>query len=91
MPLTPAKSKTYKREVAVIQLALHWFLVMLTVYVAIIHKDRELGDLVALGIGLAPWVYGFAATAFGMDAWVKQRATQEGYVAPRQEGDVLGD
>jgi len=66
------EKKTYKREMAIIQLALHWALVMLTVYIAVTNPERPLDDLVALATGLAVWVYGFAATAFGMDAWAKQ-------------------
>lgn len=72
-----AERKTYKREVATVQLVLHWALVMLTVYVAIHSPDRRLDDLVALSTGLAVWVYGFAATAFGMDAWAKQVRREE--------------
>ena len=37
-------------------------------------------DLVALANGLAIWVYGFAAAAFGMDAWAKQISS------PKEEG-----
>lgn len=64
--------KTFKREVATAQLVLHWALVMLTAYIAITRPERPLDDLVALTTGLAVWVYGFAAAAFGMDAWAKQ-------------------
>lgn len=67
-----ARRKTYKREVASLQLVLHWALVMLIVYIAVVWPERPLDDLVALATGLAVWVYGFAATAFGMDAWAKQ-------------------
>ena len=66
------EKKTYKREMAIVQLALHWALVMLTVYIAVTNPERPLDDLVALSTGLAVWVYGFAAAAFGMDAWAKQ-------------------
>lgn len=65
-------AKTYKREVAAGQLLLHWALVMLIVYIAVRWPDRPLEGLVALANGLAIWVYGFAAAAFGMDAWAKQ-------------------
>ncbi len=72
--------KTYKREVAALQLLLHWALVMLIVYIAVRWPDRPLEDLVALANGLAIWVYGFAAAAFGMDAWAKQISS------PKEEG-----
>lgn len=66
------RCKTYKREVAVVQLVLHWALVMGIVYIAMTQNDRDLADLVGLATGLAVWVYGFAAAAFGMDSWAKQ-------------------
>lgn len=66
------KCKTYKREVATAQLLLHWAVVMLIIYIAVNHPERPLEDLVTLATGLAVWVYGFAAAAFGMDAWAKQ-------------------
>ncbi|QDP53528.1 MAG: hypothetical protein GOVbin4933_74 [Prokaryotic dsDNA virus sp.] len=66
------KKKTFKRETATIQLVLHWALVMGIVYIAITQSDRDLSSLVDLAIGLAIWVYGFAAAAFGMDSWAKQ-------------------
>ncbi len=81
------KHKTYKRETAAVQLVLHWALVMLIVYIAVTNPERPLDDLVALATGLAVWVYGFAATAFGMDAWAKQVQPQisdqppEGYAS----------
>jgi hypothetical protein len=65
-------TKTYKREVAVAQLLFHWLLVAVIVYVAIHHPSRDLSDLIGLATGLAVWVYGFAATAFGLDSWSKQ-------------------
>jgi hypothetical protein len=67
-----AKPKTYKREVATVQLVLHWALVMGICYIAVTNPQRDLADLVALATGLAVWVYGFAAAAFGMDSWAKQ-------------------
>lgn len=67
-----AKSKTYKREVATVQLVLHWALVMGICYIAVTNPQHDLADLVALATGLAVWVYGFAAAAFGMDSWAKQ-------------------
>lgn len=66
------KCKTYKREVAVVQLALHWALVIGIIYIAITQNDYDLANLVALATGLAVWVYGFATAAFGMDSWAKQ-------------------
>jgi len=66
------KKKTFKRETATIQLVLHWALVMSIVYIALTQNDRDLSSLVDLAIGLAIWVYGFAAAAFGMDSWAKQ-------------------
>ena len=66
------KPKTFKREVAVLQLLLHWALVMGIVYIAITQNDRDVDALVDLATGLAVWVYGFAAAAFGMDSWAKQ-------------------
>jgi hypothetical protein len=64
--------KTYKREVAVMQLVLHWLLVMLVAYAALKNPGRDMTDLVTLATGLAIWVYGFAAAAFGLDSWAKQ-------------------
>lgn len=82
--------KTYKREVAVAQLLLHWLLVMGIVYVAITNNDRDLKDLVDLATGLAIWVYGFAAAAYGMDSWAKQvRPVAPSQVNPQE--DPLGD
>ncbi len=66
------KPKTFKRETATVQLVLHWALVMSIVYIAITQNDRNLSALVDLATGLAIWVYGFAAAAFGMDSWAKQ-------------------
>lgn len=66
------RRKTFKREVAVLQLLLHWALVMAIVYIAITQDNRDLRALVDLAIGLAIWVYGFAAAAFGFDSWAKQ-------------------
>lgn len=71
------KKKTFKRETATIQLVLHWALVMSIVYIAITQNDRDLSSLVDLAIGLAIWVYGFAAAAFGMDSWAKQIQSQQ--------------
>jgi len=82
------RRKTYKREVAVIQLVLHWALVMCIVYIAVTNHGRDLTDLVTLATGMAVWVYGFAAAAFGMDSWSKQiQRPQPMY--PQE--DVLGD
>jgi len=64
--------KTYKREVATAQLALHWALVTTTAYIAITDPAVNLDPLVSLATGLAVWVYGFAAAAFGLDSWAKQ-------------------
>lgn len=66
------KLKTYKREVAAVQLFMHWLLVLGICYIAVTNPQRPLDDLIALATGLAMWVYGFAATAFGMDSWAKQ-------------------
>jgi membrane associated rhomboid family serine protease len=80
------KRKTFKREVAVLQLLLHWALVMGIVYIAITQNDRDLDALVDLAIGLAIWVYGFAAAAYGLDSWAKQimprRADQQNAAEP---------
>lgn len=81
------RRKTYKREVAVVQLVLHWALVMGIVYLAITN-DRDLTDLVTLATGLAVWVYGFAAAAFGLDSWSKQIQSRS---TPHPQGDGLGD
>lgn len=64
--------KTYKREVAVVQIFLNWILVMFICWIAITEPDRDMSDLVSLATGLAVWVYGFAGAAFGMDSWAKQ-------------------
>ena len=85
------KCKTYKREVAVVQLVLHWALVMGIVYVAITQNDRDLADLVALATGLAVWVYGFAAAAFGMDSWAKQVRSNQPAPTRYPQEDGLGD
>jgi hypothetical protein len=62
--------KTFKREVALIQLSLHWALVL---FVCItVYRGQDTAALVPLVTGLSVWVYGFLATAFGMDAWAKQ-------------------
>lgn len=66
------KPKTYKREIAATQLALHWALVSGVCYIATTNPERDLTDLVTLATGLAVWVYGFAAAAFGLDSWAKQ-------------------
>jgi hypothetical protein len=45
-----------------------------------------LDALVDLAIGLAIWVYGFAAAAYGLDSWAKQimprRADQQNAAEP---------
>ena len=82
------RCKTYKREVAVVQLVLHWSLVMAIVYIAVNSSDRDLTDLVTLATGLAVWVYGFAAAAFGMDSWSKQI---QGNNARNPQRDGLSD
>lgn len=64
--------KTYKREVAVLQLVLHWALVGGIVYLVITDRTYDPAPLVSLATGLAVWVYGFAAAAFGLDSWAKQ-------------------
>lgn len=66
------KGKTYKREVATIQLVLHWALIAGIVFLAVTDPTYDLTALVALATGMAVWVYGFAAAAFGMDAFAKQ-------------------
>lgn len=82
------KPKTYKRETATAQLALHWALVMSIVYIALTQNDRDLSALVDLAIGLAIWVYGFAAAAFGMDSWAKQIQPQ---LPPKQKPQEVFD
>lgn len=64
--------KTYKREVAALQLVLHWALVAGIVYLVIANPGYDPTALVSLATGLAVWVYGFAAAAFGLDAFSKQ-------------------
>lgn len=81
----PSK-KTYKREIATVQLVLHWVLVMAIVYIAITETTAGLTDLVSLATGLAVWVYGFAAAAFGLDSWAKQVEPQR-RAAPRRPTD----
>lgn len=63
--------KTFKREVAVAQLVLHWALVVFVCYLAI-QDSTSLDAMIGLATGLAVWVYGYAAAAFGMDSWAKQ-------------------
>ena len=64
--------KTWKREVAAAQLAAHWALIGFICWMTIKHPDRSVDHLVTLAIGFAVWVYGFAAGAFGLDAFAKQ-------------------
>lgn len=85
-----AKPKTFKRETAIIQLALHWALVISIVYIAITQNDRDLSALADLAIGLAIWVYGFAAAAFGMDSWAKQVQPQP-QLPPQQRPQEVFD
>lgn len=82
------KPKTYKREVATVQLVLHWALVMGICYIAVTNPQRNLANLVTLATGLAVWVYGFAAAAFGMDSWAKQIQPQ---VPPQQRPQEVFD
>lgn len=77
--------KTYKREVATVQLVLHWALVAGIVFVAVTDPDYDITSLVALATGMAVWVYGFAAAAFGLDAFTKQ-ITPARQAAPPSEG-----
>lgn len=63
--------KTFKREVAIIGLVLHWGLVAFVCYLAFTDSSA-MDTMVNLVIGLGVWVYGYAATAFGMDSWAKQ-------------------
>lgn len=65
------KLKTWKREAAIIQLVMHWLLVMFICYQAFTTGDA-VDSLTDLAVGLAVWVYSFAAAAFGMDSWAKQ-------------------
>lgn len=81
----PSK-KTYKREIATVQLVLHWVLVMAIVYIAVTETTAGLTDLVSLATGLAVWVYGFAAAAFGLDSWAKQVEPQR-KLASHRPGD----
>lgn len=70
--------KTFKREVAVAQLVLHWALVIFICYLAL-QNNLSLDAMIHLATGLAVWVYGYAAAAFGMDSWAKQiKQPQEG-------------
>lgn len=85
------KVKTYKREVATIQLVVHWLLIGFICFIAYTQNDRDVADLVRLATGMAVWVYGFAAAAFGLDAVAKQiqpnaRATAE-YTPPEGFGN----
>lgn len=67
----PVKQKTYKREVASLQLLLHWGLVAF-IAALVMQGNPGVGALIDLAVGLAIWVYGFAAAAFGLDSWAKQ-------------------
>lgn len=75
--------KTYKRETAVVQMLLHWILVMFTCWIALEQPERDISGLVSMVTGLAVWVYGFAGAAFGLDSWAKQinenRSTEVSY------------
>lgn len=63
--------KTYKREIASVSMALHWVLVGVVCWFA--YEDNpQLDSLIDLTVGLALWVYGFAAGAFGLDSLAKQ-------------------
>lgn len=64
--------KTFKREVAVTQLILHWILVLIVCYQSVFSPETNITSLVDLTLGLAIWVYGFAAAAFGLDSLAKQ-------------------
>lgn len=64
--------KTWKREIATLQLLLHSLMVLFICWIAYSVPERDLADLVSLAIGLAVWVYSFAGAAFGIDAWAKQ-------------------
>lgn len=88
-----AKGKTYKREVATVQLVLHWALVTSICYVAFTEPNRDLTDLVTLATGLAVWVYGFAAAAFGLDAFSKQitPAQQAPLTPPSKDQDIFDE
>lgn len=66
------KVKTYKREVAVAQLLIHWILVGGVFYKATTDATYDLDALVDLVTALAIWVYGFAAAAFSLDSFAKQ-------------------
>lgn len=72
MRLNMKPGKTYKREVAVLQLVLHWGLVAGITYLEASNPGYDPTALINLATGLAVWVYGFAATAFGLDAFSKQ-------------------
>lgn len=63
--------KTYKREAAIVQLVLHWGLVMFICFQAY-TTGEAIDSLIDLAVGLSVWVYGFAAAAFGLDSWAKQ-------------------
>lgn len=80
--------KTYKREAAVVQLVCHWILVMFIVWIAYNQPDRPIEGLVSLATGLAVWVYGFAGTAFGLDAWAKQVKAAEGPQVVNQHVEI---
>lgn len=64
--------KTYKREAACILLVLHSLLCVTIVARAIMRPEEGSEGLIDLALGMAPWVYGFAAAAFGLDSWAKQ-------------------
>lgn len=82
--------KTYKREVAALQLALHWALVAGIVYLVIANPGYDPTALVSLATGLAVWVYGFAAAAFGLDAFSKQ-ITPARRATPAQQEDIFDE
>lgn len=86
------RCKTYKREVATLQLVLHWALVAGIVYLVITDHDYDPTALVGLATGLAVWVYGFAAAAFGLDAFSKQiTPARQAPPVPAQQEDIFDE
>lgn len=64
--------KTFKREVAIIQLFLHSLLVGIICWQILTDPAAKVDSLIDLALGMAIWVYGFAGGAFGLDSLAKQ-------------------
>ncbi len=71
--MSTAKPKTYKREKAVVHAALWWALTGFAAWAMVFAPSANHAALKALVIGSGIYVFGFAAGAWGMDWWAKQK------------------